>query len=103
LFTLLNVPGIAILLSMLKAALVALLMQGTPYLMTRSAILSDGWTPAASKEDCKVSDLCDLFPEAEVCAGTGVAPCVMIWKRDGKTLTVYTVGEDVGVSSYKVE
>lgn len=87
---------------MLKAALIALLAQGTPYLITRGAIIGDGWSPSADKSECVANDLCDLFPEAEVCAGTGVAPCVMVWRRGDQTLTVYTVGEDVGVSSYKV-
>jgi hypothetical protein len=36
---------------------------------------------------------CQGRPEMEACAGTGMANCNFLWKKDGKTIAVYTIGE----------
>lgn len=34
-----------------------------------------------------------LYPEATACAGSGTAPCIMEWAKDGEIKRVHTVGE----------
>jgi hypothetical protein len=37
---------------------------------------------------------CQGRPEMEACAGTGMANCKFLWKKEGKITAICTVGED---------
>lgn len=68
-----------------------------PYGELRDLLFLDGWLPAplTDDDDCKGSfrSRCAIYPEARDCAGSGSAPCKMLWIREGETLPVYTAGE----------
>ena len=67
---------------------------GKPYWTARLNLMSAGWEPMKlSKEECGDRDLCEIYEEAYSCAGTGKAPCAMLFERNGETLKVVTVGE----------
>ena len=72
---------------------------GTPYGQVRAALQKEGWTPVrqtADPHDYMGADLRKRgWNEVQVCAGTGRAPCVFVWKnRQGKELEVVTTGEE---------
>jgi hypothetical protein len=63
----------------------------------RNALIADGWEPHRTDDsDCvnrEETEWCVRYPEIRFCAGSGLAPCEMVWSRDGEFVTVYTVGE----------
>lgn len=70
------------------------------YASVRSAMLKAGWTPfhmdgadACSKGDAR----CAGRPEMAHCTGSGQANCQFLWKKNGKTAGICTVGEDPAV------
>lgn len=70
--------------------------EGDDYANVRKALLADGWQPyhAPNADTCMDGDTrCQGRPEMEACAGTGMANCNFLWKKDGKTIAVYTIGE----------
>ena len=73
-------------------------MAGNDYSDYRKSLISKGWNPSpqTAKTDCynrMETKLCRDFPEIRHCAGSGVAPCIMEWTRNGKTITIKTAGE----------
>lgn len=71
--------------------------KGESYTSIRTKMLSAGWTPFRSPDadSCSDGDVrCKDRPEMEACAGTGMANCRFLWKKDGRTLAIATVGED---------
>lgn len=71
--------------------------KGESYTSIRTKMLSAGWTPFHSPDadSCSDGDVrCKDRPEMEACAGTGMANCRFLWKKDGRTLAIGTVGED---------
>ena len=72
------------------------------YAKVRNKMLKAGWKPfrAADADACQSGDSrCAGRPEMHVCAGTGMANCEFYWKRSGKFLAIYTVGEEDAVYS----
>lgn len=70
--------------------------EGDDYANVRKALLADGWQPyhAPDADTCMDGDTrCQGRPEMEACAGTGMANCNFLWKKDGKTIAVHTIGE----------
>ncbi len=70
------------------------------YAKVRVKLLKAGWKPfhAEDSDECQPGDLrCKGRPEMHVCAGTGLGNCEFYWKRKGKLLAIYTVGEEDAV------
>lgn len=70
------------------------------YSELREWLAFEGWLPAPhnSDDDCfydngVMTDICTVYPEMRLCAGTGLAPCVFEWARGNERLVVGTVGE----------
>ncbi len=69
------------------------------YAKVRNKMLKAGWKPfhAEDSDHCQPGDSrCKGRPEMHVCAGTGLGNCEFYWKRKGKLLAIYTVGETGG-------
>jgi hypothetical protein len=59
-----------------------------------------GWRPAAVDEankGCSIGreDVCQKFPEAEACSGTGMGRCTFLWKKGQTLIEIATVGEEI--------
>lgn len=70
--------------------------EGEDYANARKALLANGWQPyhAPNADTCMEGDTrCQGRPEMEACAGTGMANCNFLWKKDAKTIAVHTIGE----------
>lgn len=73
---------------------------GDDYAAARKRLIAAGWRAMdlrASRTDgaCVASDVCETYPEAEDCAGSGLAACsLMFSKPDGTAVRIVTVGED---------
>jgi hypothetical protein len=70
--------------------------KGDSYKSVREKLIKAGWTPFKSKDadECRGDDeRCKDFPEMEACAGTGLGNCRYLWKKSGKTLAIFTIGE----------
>jgi hypothetical protein len=82
------------------------LKKGEDYKIVRTKMIKAGWKPyhAPGADQCQAGDRrCQGRPEMEVCSGTGVAACRFLWKRRGKTVAIFTVGEDVaGYNGYEL-
>jgi hypothetical protein len=80
--------------------------RGTPYADARKALLADGFVPAriGACSGPGRKDICISFPEAQMCAGTGFAECVFVFRRpDGGTLRIVTRGEELkDLSVYRI-
>lgn len=75
------------------------LKKGERYSSVRSKMLKAGWKPfrAADADECIDNDSrCVGRREMRSCSGTGVGACAFTWKRRGKIVSVFTVGEDGG-------
>ncbi len=84
------------------------------YHKARNRLLAKGWQPHQTKSFNTAADDPDIaygngkgfwskgYVEVEACAGTGVAPCVFLFKDVyGTKLRIFTVGEeDPGSKSY---
>ena len=76
------------------------------YSSARQKLLAAGWQPYRSKDasECFGDDpRCKDRPETLSCAGTGRAPCIFTWSRNGKIAVVDTVGEDTTVVSSSID
>jgi len=65
----------------------------------RENLIALGWEPATTSKDpsrCALGmeDRCEKYPEVESCAGTGVAPCNLLWRKNGVLISVGTYGEE---------
>jgi hypothetical protein len=70
------------------------------YASVRTAMIKAGWTPFHINEadECMSGDArCAGRPEMAHCAGTGQANCQFLWKKNGKTAGICTVGENPAV------
>jgi len=59
-------------------------------------MISAGWVPFHSdKADIciKGDSRCDNRPEMLSCAGTGMANCKFLWKKNKRIMAICTVGE----------
>ena len=68
-----------------------------PYASARESLLKQGWRPVHAPDPgfvCqKGDDRCQGRPETFACAGTGLANCLFLWKRQKTVIEVETVGE----------
>lgn len=72
------------------------LKKGESYSSVRGKMIKAGWKPFHSPDadKCAAGDKrCEGRPEMESCAGTGLGNCKFLWKRRGKTVAVFTIGE----------
>jgi hypothetical protein len=72
------------------------------YTDVRNKMLASGWIPYHSENADACSEFdsrCKDRPEMESCAGTGMANCRFLWKKDEKITGICTVGEDVAFES----
>ncbi|MCU0237861.1 MAG: hypothetical protein MUC29_00335 [Pyrinomonadaceae bacterium] len=70
--------------------------KGEEYKSVRQKLIKAGWTPFKSKEaqECVGDDdRCKDFPEMEACAGTGLGNCRYLFKKNNKTLAIFTIGD----------
>lgn len=82
------------------------LRKGENYAKVRSKLLKAGWKPFHSPDaaECLDGDArCAGRPEMENCAGTGLAPCLFLWKRKGRTAVIYTIGEEANYNGYEFQ
>ncbi len=79
------------------------LKKSESYAMVRVKMIKAGWKPYHSPDaqDCGGDARCEGRPEMEACAGTGMANCVFLWKRKGKTVEILTTGENPVYEKYK--
>lgn len=80
--------------------------KGESYAKVREKLLTAGWTPHRAKDADKCGEgdeRCQGRPEMQSCAGTGMANCKFLWKRSGKTLAIFTVGEDAAYDGQEFE
>lgn len=71
--------------------------KGESYSRVRGKMIKAGWKPFQSPDAdrCAAGDKrCEGRPEMESCAGTGLGNCKFLWKRRGKTVAIFTIGED---------
>lgn len=74
--------------------------KGESYTNVRAKMIKAGWSPYHSKDAdiCSEGDKrCEGRAEMESCAGTGMANCRFLWKKNGKTTAICTVGEEDNV------
>lgn len=70
------------------------LKQDAEYDGIRDNLASDGWVPVRAQSCTAYDGLCDIYPELESCAGTGLGNCLLHWKNDsGVVLSISTAGE----------
>lgn len=70
--------------------------KGEEYKSVREKLIKAGWKPYTSPEadNCDGDDeRCKDYPEMQNCAGTGLGNCRYVWKKDVKTLLIFTVGD----------
>jgi hypothetical protein len=72
--------------------------KGADYDAVRAAIVRAGYKPAPDPVEregfCAASPAaCEPYPEAENCAGTGLAPCIMVWSLGRGGVRIITQGE----------
>ncbi|HUZ92211.1 MAG TPA: hypothetical protein VMU78_09965 [Methylocella sp.] len=71
--------------------------KGEPYASARESLLKQGWKPVHKPDPgfvCQKGDeRCEGRPETFACAGTGLANCAFVWKRQKTVIEVDTVGE----------
>ncbi len=66
------------------------------YTSVRTKMIGARWTPfhAQDSDECAQGDArCAGRPEMNVCAGTGMANCKFLWKKNEKIIAICTVGE----------
>lgn len=76
------------------------LRKGETYKSVRTKLLKAGWKPYhdPNADKCEQGDnRCKGRPEMQFCSGTGVAACRFLWKRKGKTVAIFTAGEDEAI------
>ena len=67
------------------------------YTSVRSKMIKSGWKPFHSEDANTCSEFdprCKGRPEMEACAGSGMANCKFLWKKNGKITAICTVGVD---------
>ncbi|MBL1458645.1 MAG: hypothetical protein COA34_012445 [Methylophaga sp.] len=70
--------------------------ENEPYSSVRLKMLEAGWEPfhAQDADNCTEGDIrCEGRPEMQVCAGTGMANCKFLWKKEENMTAICTVGE----------
>jgi hypothetical protein len=80
------------------------LKQDAEYDRIRDNLAQDDWVPVKAESCTAYGALCDIYPELESCAGTGVGACLFHWKNgSGVVLSISTAGEvDRVITGWKV-
>lgn len=79
------------------------LKKGESYASVRTKMIKAGWKPYHSPDadECMTGDSrCEGRPEMKACAGTGLANCAFTWKRRGRMVTIFTIGEEASYSGF---
>ena len=72
------------------------LKEGEDYGAVRTKMIKAGWKPfhAPDADECGSRDArCANRPEMVACAGTGLANCKFLWKKNSRTVALCTAGE----------
>ncbi|MGU3387742.1 hypothetical protein ACLBYG_24765 [Methylobacterium sp. D53M] len=82
------------------AGSVPTLPKGTFYYSARDSLTALGWHPAPLPSDRRFctggrEDVCERYPEASACSGSGLALCRFLWRRGDTLAEVTTYGEEV--------
>jgi hypothetical protein len=88
------------------AQVIPVVALNTPYAQVRNALIQEGWQPVNQKQhdfDAMATiHKNNGWTEVASCAGSGVAPCLFIWRnRQGKLLEVVTVGENPRFNGFR--
>lgn len=78
--------------------------KGSSYASVRQALIKEGWKPVPQNEEAfgLTTEVRKKYKEVQGCAGSGIAPCIFIFKNaSGKILEVGTVGENLSFSSFR--
>ena len=77
----------------------------TDYDEARASLIALGWKPVpqsskrCDRDGCFIrcaggfENRCKVYPEAEICRGTGLAACEFLWRRGETLIEVRTIGE----------
>ncbi len=71
--------------------------QEAPYSAVRQSLLRMGWSPLKDPKADECSEFdgrCKGRPEMLSCSGTGEAPCLFVWKKNGTVIEIITLGEE---------
>ncbi|MFD1893313.1 hypothetical protein H0I39_04670 [Ottowia beijingensis] len=71
--------------------------RGEDYGSIRVKLLQQGWKPLIlpDSDECMEDDTrCQGRPEMQWCSGTGLAGCQFNWVKNGKWLSICTMGEE---------
>jgi hypothetical protein len=82
------------------------LRKGEGYKSVRVKMIKAGWKPFHSKDADKCmkgDERCQNRPEMEACAGTGQGNCRFLWKRKGKTVAVFTIGDNTVYDGFEFQ
>jgi hypothetical protein len=82
------------------------LKKGENYRSVRAKMMKAGWKPFHAKDAdvCQRGDArCQNRPEMQSCAGTGQANCRFLWRRRGKTVVVFTIGENAVYDGFEFQ
>ena len=70
------------------------LKQDAEYDRIRDNLAQDDWATVKAESCTAYGTLCDIYPELESCAGTGLGACLFHWKNgSGAVLSISTAGE----------
>ncbi|WP_157182244.1 hypothetical protein [Methylobacterium sp. WSM2598] len=74
--------------------------KGAFYDRVRPMMMESGWQPVPIPKDqqgCAPGreDVCEHYPEAEACSGTGMAYCIFVWRKNEAQMRVTTTGEEL--------
>jgi hypothetical protein len=78
--------------------------EGASYSSVRKALIKEGWKPIPQNTEVfgYAEEVRKKYKEVQMCAGTGIAPCIFIFKnKNGKLLEVLTVGENQSFKSFR--
>ena len=84
-------------LSFAAMAQTAKLKRGEVYVTIRVKLLQQGWNPLIlpDSDKCMEDDTrCQGRPEMQWCSDTGLAGCQFNWVKNGKRLSICTMGEE---------
>ena len=76
---------------------------GEPYSNVRKIMINEGWQPhhANDADSCNDGDArCKDRPEMVSCAGSGMANCKFLWKKNTEIKAICTLGEVATFDDY---
>ncbi len=79
--------------------------KGETYKSVRVKMIKAGWKPYRTPEAsvCSENDeRCQGRPEMEDCTGTGLGNCRFVWKKKGKIVRIFTIGDDTRYDDFEL-